>query len=200
MPAWYSDLDLVLGDTNAGLEDVVSESAETSYGQDVLENENSNQSTDEELDEEVLNDNSELTQSQESIIRKQIVVKPHQKRKAIRSQTQALSHLAGGMTQMIESQAKRHKALPELERERDRNFMEFKQVEAEKNRQHELQIAQNVRISNAQSRFSKGTLFHKHQRLPNDCASRKKKGAEFLSKSLLLLHHVLNILTNKCLL
>ena len=199
MPAWYSDLDLVLGDTNAGLEDVVSESAETSYGQDVLENENSNQSTDEEL-EEVLNDNSELTQSQESIIRKQIVVKPHQKRKAIRSQTQALSHLAGGMTQMIESQAKRHKALLEFERARDRNFMEFKQVEAEKNRQHELQIAQNVRISNAQSRFSKGTLFHKHQRLPNDCASRKKKGAEFLSKSLLLLHHVLNILTNKCLL
>ena len=64
-----------------------------------------------------MNDNSELTQSQESIIRKKIV-KPHQKRKVIRSQTQALSHLAGGMTQ-IESQAKRHKALPEFERERD---------------------------------------------------------------------------------
>ena len=63
-------------------------------------------------------------------------MKPHQKRKAIRSQTQALSHLAEGMTQMIESQAKRPKAL--LQFERDRNFMEFKRVEAEKNRQHEL--------------------------------------------------------------
>ena len=92
LPAWYSDLDLVLDDTNTGLEDVVSEPVDTSYGQDVLENENENESTDEEIDEEVLNDNSELTQSQESIIRKKIVVKPHQKRKAIRSQTQALSH------------------------------------------------------------------------------------------------------------
>ena len=117
MRSWYSDLDLVISDTNTGLEDLVSEPVETSYGHDVLENENENDSNDEELDEEVLNDNSELTQSQESIIRKKIV-KPHQKRKVIRSQTQALSHLAGGMTQ-IESQAKRHKALPEFERERD---------------------------------------------------------------------------------
>ena len=70
LPAWYSDLDLVLGDTNTGLEDVVSEPVETSYGQDVLENENENESTDEELHEEVLNDNSELTQTQESIITK----------------------------------------------------------------------------------------------------------------------------------
>ena len=82
LPAWYSDLDLVLYDTNTGLEDVVSEPVETSYGQDVLENENENESTDEELDEEVLNDNSELAQSQESIIRKKIVVKPHQKKKS----------------------------------------------------------------------------------------------------------------------
>ena len=70
MPAWYSDLDLVLGGTNTRLEDIVSEPAETSYGQKILENENENESTEEELDEEVLNDNSELTQSQESIIRK----------------------------------------------------------------------------------------------------------------------------------
>ena len=44
-----------------------------------------------------------------------------------------MSHLAGGMTQIIESQAKRHKALLEFERERDRNYIEFKRVEAEKN-------------------------------------------------------------------
>ena len=55
LPAWYSDLDLVLCDTNTGLEDVVSEPAETSYGQNVLENENENESTDDELDKEVLN-------------------------------------------------------------------------------------------------------------------------------------------------
>ena len=67
MPAWYSDLDLALGDTNTSLEDVVLEPVETSYSQDVLENENENESTDKELDEEVLNGNSELTPSQESI-------------------------------------------------------------------------------------------------------------------------------------
>ena len=77
LPAWYSNRDLVLGNTNTGLDDIVSEPAETSYSQDVLENKNENESTDEVLDEEVLNDNSELTQSQESIIRKKIVVKPH---------------------------------------------------------------------------------------------------------------------------
>ena len=55
LPAWYSDLDLVLCDTNTGLEDVVSDPAETSYGQNVLENENENESTDDELDKEVLN-------------------------------------------------------------------------------------------------------------------------------------------------
>ena len=54
-PAWYSDLDLVLGDTNTGLEDVVSDPAETSYAQNILENENENESTDDELDKEVLN-------------------------------------------------------------------------------------------------------------------------------------------------
>ena len=67
MPAWYSDLDLVLGDTNTSLEDVVSEPAETSYSQDVLENENENENANKELDEEVLNGNSELTPLQESI-------------------------------------------------------------------------------------------------------------------------------------
>ena len=55
LPAWYSDLDLVLCDTSTGLEDVVSDPAETSYGQNVLENENENESTDDELDKEVLN-------------------------------------------------------------------------------------------------------------------------------------------------
>ena len=76
-----------------------------------------------------------------STIKIRIVVKPHQKRKVIRSQTQALTHLSGRMTQMIESQSKRHKAMIEFERERDQKCFEYKRLEGEKNREPELKIA-----------------------------------------------------------
>ena len=46
-----------------------------------------------------------------STTKRKIAVKPHQERKVIRSQTQALNHLLGGMTRMIESQSKRNKAV-----------------------------------------------------------------------------------------
>ena len=59
----------------------------------------------------------------------------------MRSQTRALSQLAGGMTKLIEWQAKRQKEQMEFEKERDRAFLEFKKEEAEKNRRHELKIA-----------------------------------------------------------
>ena len=104
------------------------------------------------------------------------------------------------MTQMIESQAKRHKALLEFERERDRNFMEFKQVEAEKNRQHELQIAQIFASAMHNQGFQRAPYSTNTNVYQTTVHQGKRKGAEFLSKSLLLLHHVLNILTNKCLL
>ena len=55
-----------------------------------------------------------------------VVVKPHKKIKVERSQTQALSQLAGGMTKLIESQAKRHKEQMEFDKERDQEFLEFK--------------------------------------------------------------------------
>ena len=133
------------------------------------------------------------------IIRKKIVAKPHQKRKAIRSQTQALSHLAGGMTQMIESQAKRHKALLEFERERDRNFMEFKRVEAEKTDNMNCRL---LKYSHQQCTIKvfKGHLIPQTPTFTNRLCIKEKTRAEFLIRSLLLLHHVLNIQTNKCLL
>ena len=51
----------------------------------------------------------------------------------MRSQIQALSQLVGGMTKLIESEAKRHKEQIEFEKERDRAFLEFNKEEAEKN-------------------------------------------------------------------
>ena len=66
------------------------------------------------------------------LIKKAIVVKPHKKRKDVRSQTQAVNQLARSMTKLIESQAKRHKEQMEFEKERDRAFLEFKKEEAGK--------------------------------------------------------------------
>ena len=73
--------------------------------------------------------------------KKAIVVKPHKKRKVVWSQTQALSQLAGGMTKLTESQAKKHKEQMEFEKERDRAFLKFKEKEVENNRWYELEIA-----------------------------------------------------------
>ena len=50
----------------------------------------------------------------------------------MRSQTQALSQLVGGMTKLIESQVKRHKEQIEFEKDRDRAFLEFNKREADK--------------------------------------------------------------------
>ena len=57
--------------------------------------------------------------------KKVIVVKSHNKIKVTRSQTQALSQLAGAMTKLIVSQTKRRKERMEFEKERDRAFLEF---------------------------------------------------------------------------
>ena len=50
----------------------------------------------------------------------------------MRSQTEALSQLAGSMTKLIESQVKRHKEQMEFEKERDQAFLEFKKKRSEK--------------------------------------------------------------------
>ena len=59
------------------------------------------------------------------------------------------------MTQIAESQAKRHKSYFDFERERDKSFIEFKKMEAEKNRQHKLQIV-HISASATMSEHSNG--------------------------------------------
>ena len=77
----------------------------------------------------------------ESAPRKELVVKSHNKRKVVGSQTQDLSQLAGSLKLLVESHAKRHKEQMNFEKERDKAFLEFKKQEAEKNHQHEIEIA-----------------------------------------------------------
>ena len=91
-------------------------------------------------------------------IKRKIVVKPRRKKKDHHSQTQALAYLSEGMTQMIESQSKRDKAVIEFERERDQKVFEFNRLEAEKNHEHELKIAQLFAFS-IQSVHSGGRIY-----------------------------------------
>ena len=62
------------------------------------------------------------------------------------------------MTQMIESQSKRHKAMIEFEREGGQKCFEYKRLEAKKNREHELKFAQ-LFASFIQSVHSGGRIY-----------------------------------------
>ena len=73
-----------------------------------------------------------------------LTIRPHEKRTAPRSQTQALGNLATGVSRMADMQAKRLKLQEESEnfrRAERESLLEFRREEAEKNRQHELTLA-----------------------------------------------------------
>ena len=155
-PEWYEKLDSILDDTTAALNELVSTSLGTSYSQEVIQNDNENESfednagddSDKDFYDHSEDDNESNNANKEDKVenvsankKKAIVVKPHKKRKVVQSQTQPLSQLAGGMTKLNESQAKRHKEQMEFEKERDWAFLEFTKEEVEKNRRHELEIA-----------------------------------------------------------
>ena len=194
-PEWYEKIDSILGDTNTDLNELVSISLDASYSQDVIQNDNENESfednangdsdkhlyDDSEDDEESNNSNKEdKVENVSANKKKAIVVKPHKKRKVVRSQTQALSQLAGGMTKLTELQAKRHEEQMEFKKERDRVFLEFKKEEAEKNQRHELEIAKIFASSmnNSQQQrdfrytpFDQTSLFqHSIQHAANFCS------------------------------
>ena len=153
---WFENMDSILGDTNTDLNELVSTSLDTSYSQEVIQNDNENESlednADDDSDKDFYDDSEDDDESNnankegkvENVSpnkKKAIVVKPHKKRKVVRSQTQTLNHLARGMTKLIELQVKIHKEQMEFEKERGRSFLEFKKEEAEKNPRHELEVA-----------------------------------------------------------
>ena len=168
---------------HTSLNELVSTSSDTSYSQEVIQNNNKNESFEDNADDDSNKDlyddseddnksnNAKKDDKVENVSankKKAIVVKPHKKRKVVRSQTQAVSQLAGGMTKLIESQPKRHKKYIEFEKERNQAFLEFKKEEAEKNRRHELEIAKifSSSINNSQQQrdfrytpFDQSSLF-----------------------------------------
>ena len=73
---------------------------------------------------------------------KKTVAAPHKKRKVVRSQQQALSHLAASVEQLASSAAKNQRLTTEADLKRDKMLRDFKRDEAQKNREHDIQMAQ----------------------------------------------------------
>ena len=60
----------------------------------------------------------------------------------VRSQQQVLSHLAASAEQLASSAAKNQRLTIEADLKRDKMLIDFKRDEAQKNREHDIQMAQ----------------------------------------------------------
>ena len=151
-PKWFFIINEIFAETNAELQ-LASGAKYVSFSNDIelYEDDRSTSESESTNDDEEL-ETMENTQTKAKV--KKVVAAPHKKRKAVRSQQQALSHLAASVEQMANSQMKKHRLSMEADLKRDAMFLEFKKEETEKDREHELRIAQiygNAMASNHQS-------------------------------------------------
>ena len=84
--------------------------------------------------------------------KRKVVVSPHIKAKQVRSNKQALSEIANGLKALDETYQKNNKMMIEEERKGEERYLSFRREEADKNRQHELLIAQ-IFANASQPRF-----------------------------------------------
>ena len=129
-PKWYKILNPVFTETNEDLE-ITRNSADVSFSLSKGDDENdisekeSFQESDSRSDEET---------PCSSKVKMKLVVASHKKRKVVRSQNQALSHMAKGMEDLASSQIKRAKLMIEADRKRDELFLKHKEEEAKRNK------------------------------------------------------------------
>ena len=71
-----------------------------------------------------------------------MVVAPHKKSRQIRSNKQGLAAIAKGISDSIAAQNERFKKQMRAEEEKEKRLLEFRAAEAEKDRQHEMRMAQ----------------------------------------------------------
>ena len=71
-----------------------------------------------------------------------MVVAPPRKDKQVRSNKQALSEMTNGLEALPETLQKNNKMMTEEERKQEERYLSFQRDKAEKNKQHELLIAQ----------------------------------------------------------
>ena len=160
-PKWYQRLNVIFSETNEELQ-LAAESGDLSFTQEfnIDENDSADEVGDNLSDNEepdIINrrinelnsdesDEEESTSSQISAPQKgkinKVVAAPHKKRKTVRSQQQALSHGAQSIEQIASSQMKKHRMTIEADLKRDEMFLQYKREEAERNREHEIKLAE----------------------------------------------------------
>ena len=160
-PKWYQHLNVIFAETNEELQ-LAAESGDLSFTQEfnIDENDSADEVGDNLSDNEepdIINirinelnsdesDEEESTSSQISAPQKgkinKVVAAPHKKRKTVRSQQQALSHVAQSIEQIASSQMKKHRMTIEADLKRDEMFLQYKREEAERNREHEIKLAE----------------------------------------------------------
>ena len=125
-PKWYKILNLVFTATYEDLE-ITGNSADISFSlnegddeSDISEKEYSQESDSSGVNNEDVPGDEETTCSSKG--KTKLVVAPHKKRRVVRSQNQALSHMANGMEDLPSSQIKRAKLMIEADRKRDELF------------------------------------------------------------------------------
>ena len=180
-PKWYAYLNEVFAETNEELL-LAGESADLSFvrefegdSQDEIENK-PDHSEDSDLENvENPDEEDENVNVPKNNLKAKLVAAPHIKRKAVRSQNQALSNLAHGVEHIAASQMKRHRLTMEADLKRDEMFLKYKQEEAEKNREHEYRMAQLfanaiAMSNNRQENPSFASYNHRYQRqhIPNN--------------------------------
>ena len=93
------------------------------------------------------------------------VAAPHKKRKVVRSHQQALFHLAASVEQLASSAARKQRLTIEADLKRDKMLIDFKRDDSQKNREHDIQMAQI--FANAMMHSYRPPLLSKWSEYPN---------------------------------
>ena len=174
-PKWYQLVNVVFSETNEIL-NLADDAADLSYLQDEesdvdVEADNASFASEdgkkaEKSSKAVENSASDASDDEEesgpSQIKKaagsgkrkgKVVAAPHLKRKVVRSQQHALSNLANSVDKMASIQLKKHKERLDYDLKREEMYLQFKREEAEKNREHELKLAEMYARGAQQQQF-----------------------------------------------
>ena len=143
-PKWFHIANEIFAENNVELS-LVSSAKDKSYL-----NSDSDKEFDQEEEENIDELNSEQlsdtelqpAQSSNTTAIKKTVAAPHKKRNVVRSQQQVLSHLAASAEQLASSAAENQRLTIEADLKRDKMLIDFKRDEAQKNREHDIQMAQ----------------------------------------------------------
>ena len=163
-PVWFKHLDPVFCETNEEMK-LTSSATETSFlnEQDGEYEEERNGEEDIFSGADDMDKNNELESETEtsnelnignatSGDKRKVVVAPQGKTKQVRSNKQALSEIANGLKVLAETSERNNKMMIVEERKREERYLSFQREEAEKNRQHELRIAQ-ISANTSQPQF-----------------------------------------------